>query len=142
MSEQNKRIARKVFEDIQSQGNLALVDELVAADYVGHSPLGDIHGPEGTKQLETVLKGAFPDYRVEVEDQIVNGDKVVTRWTARGTHQGPFQRIPPTGKSMTMTGMTIFRIADGKLVEGWTNADILGLLVQLGAVPAPGQAAR
>ena len=140
MSEQNKTIARKVFEDIQSQRNLALVDKLVAGDYIGHTPLNDIHGPEGAKQFEAMLHEAFPDHRVTVEDQIAEGDKVVTRWTCRGTHKGKFQGLPPTGKQMTMTGITIFRIANGKLVEGWTNLDLLGMLQQLGAVPAPAQA--
>ena len=140
MSEQNKRIARKVFEDVQSQQNLALVDELVAGDYVGHTPLDDIHGPEGAKQFDAVLREAFPDYQVTVADQIAEGDKVATRWTCRGTHKGQFQGIPPTGKQMAMSGITIFRIADGKLIEGWTNPDLLGMLQQLGAIPTPEQA--
>jgi steroid delta-isomerase-like uncharacterized protein len=138
MSKQNKTIARRVFEDIQSQGNLALVDEIVAGDYVGHTPLDDIHGPEGAKQFEEMLYEAFSDYQVTVEDQIAEGDKVVTRWTSRGTHKGEFQGMLPTGKQMTMSGITIFRIANGKLVEGWTNPDLLGVLQQLGAVPTPG----
>ena len=140
MSEQNKRIARKVFEDVQSQQSLALVDELVAGDYVGHTPLDDIHGPEGAKQFDAVLREAFPDYQVTVADQIAEGDKVATRWTCRGTHKGQFQGIPPTGKQMAMSGITIFRIADGKLIEGWTNPDLLGMLQQLGAIPTPEQA--
>lgn len=138
MSKQNKTIARKVFEDIQSQRNVALIDEIVAGDYVGHTPPSDIHGPEGAKQFEAMLHEAFPDMQVTVEDQIAEGDKVVTRWTCRGTHRGEFQGMPPTGKRMTMSGMTIFRIANGKLVEGWNNPDLLGVLQQLGAVPSPG----
>ena len=139
MSKQNKTVARKVFEGIQSQKKLALVDELVAGDYIGHTPLDDIQGPEGAKQFDSMLHEAFPDYQVTVEDQIAEGDKVVTRWTCRGTHQGEFQGMSPTGQQMTMTGITIFRIANGKLVEGWTNPDLLGMLQQLGVVPAPGQ---
>ena len=137
MSKQNKTIVRKVFEEIQSQGNLALVDELVASDYVGHTPPADIHGPEGAKQFDMMLRAAFPDIQVTVEDQIAEGDKVATRWTCRGTHKGQFQGMPPTGEQMTMSGMTIFRIANGKLVEGWNNPDLLGMLQQLGAVPVP-----
>jgi steroid delta-isomerase-like uncharacterized protein len=139
MSKQNKTIARKVFEDIQSQGNLALIDEIVAGDYVGHTPLADLHGPEDAKQFEHMLHEAFPDYRVTVEDQIAEGDKVATRWTAQGTHKGKFQGMPATGKNIKTTGLTIFRIANGKLVEGWNNPDLLGMLQQLGAVPAPEQ---
>lgn len=140
MSKQNKAIARKVFEDIQSQGNLALVDELVTGDYVGHTPFDDIHGPEGAKQFFSRLREAFPNMQVTVEDQIAEGDEVVTRWTFRGTHKGEFQDMSPTSKQVTMTGITIFRIASGKIIEGWTNADILGMLQQLGAVPVPGEA--
>jgi steroid delta-isomerase-like uncharacterized protein len=138
MPEQNKTIARRAFEEVQSRGNLALVDELVAGDYVGHTPLKEIHGPEGAKQFFSMLREAFPNMQVTVEDQIAEGDKVVTRWTGRGTHKGHFQGMPPTGRQMTMTGITIFRIAAGKLVEGWTNADMLGLMQQLGVVPVPG----
>jgi steroid delta-isomerase-like uncharacterized protein len=137
MSEQNKTIARQVFEDIQSQRNIALIDKIVAGDYVGYTPPAVIHGPEGAKRFEAMLHEAFPDYRVTVEDQVAEGDKVATRWTARGTHKGQFQGMPPTGKQITMSGMTIFRIANGKLVEGWNNPDLLGLLQQLGLVPVP-----
>ncbi len=139
MSEQNKMIARRAFEEVQSQGKLALIDDLVVGDFIGHTPFGEIHGPEGAKQFFGALRGAFPDLHVTVEDQLAEGDRVATRWIARGTHKGQFQAMPATGKQMTMAGMTIFRIANGKLVEGWTNADTLGMLQQLGAVPAPGQ---
>ena len=137
MSEQNKTIARQIFEEVQSKGNYGLVDELVVSDYVGHTPLGDIHGPEGAKQFDAMLHEAFPDFKVTVEDQIAEGDKVATRWTAHGTHEGQFQGMLPTGKQMTMAGITIFRIANGKLVEGWTNPDVLDLMQQIGAVPEP-----
>lgn len=137
MSEQNKLIARQVFEDIQSEGNTALVDQIVAVDYVCHTPPVDIHGPEGAKQFTALLRAAFPNMRVTVEDQIAEGDKVATRWIFRGTHEGDFQGIPPTGKQVTMSGITIFHIANGKLLEGWNKPDLLSLLQQLGAVPVP-----
>jgi steroid delta-isomerase-like uncharacterized protein len=140
MSEQSKKIACRAFEEVQSQFSLALNDDLVVGDFIGHTPFGEIHGQEGAKQFFGALRGAFPDLHVTVEDQLAEGDRVATRWTARGTHQGRFQAMPATGRQMTMTGMTIFRIANGKIVEGWTNADTLGMLQQLGAVPAPGQA--
>jgi len=139
MSEENKRIARKVFEDILTEGNLALADELVASDYVGHTPLLELHGPEGAKEFDAMLHQAFPDLEITVEDQIAEGDRVATRWTARGTHEGEFQDIPPTGRRVEFSGIAIFRIADGKFVEGWNIPDLLSLLRQLGAVPAPGQ---
>jgi steroid delta-isomerase-like uncharacterized protein len=138
MSEQNKAIAYRAFEEVQSQGKLDLVDELVVRDYIGHTPLGELYGPEGVKQFFATLRDAFPNLQVTVEDQIAEGDKVATRWTAHGTHEGQFQAVPATGRQMTMTGMTIFRIANARIIEGWTNADILGMLVQLRAIPAPG----
>lgn len=86
-----------------------------------------------------VLRAAFPDYRFELFDQIAEGDRVAMRWRFAGTHEGPFQGAPPSGKQVSMTGITIFRLAGGRLVEGWTNEDLLGLLEQIGALPAPEQ---
>ena len=94
---------------------------------------------EQYKQLVTMYFSAFPDLHLTIEDQIAEGDKVVTRWTARGTHQGPFMGIPPTGKRAVVTGIAIDRFANGKFVENWNNGDDLGLLQQLGVVPVPGQ---
>jgi len=137
MSEQNKLIARRHAEEVLSQGNLGLVDEIFASDFVGHAPSGETHGPEAMKQFVSALRRAFPDLRVTVEDQIAEGDKVTIRWTSRGTHTGEFQGMPPTGRQMTMTAMTLARIANGKIVEAWTETDTLGMLQQLGAIPAP-----
>jgi steroid delta-isomerase-like uncharacterized protein len=92
------------------------------------------------KQLVTMYLAAFPDLHLTIEDQIAEGDKVVIRWTAHGTHKGNFMGIPPTGKEAVVTGITIDRFANGKTVEAWNNSDDLGLLQQLGVVPAPGQA--
>ncbi len=104
------------------------------------SPPGEeIHGREGIEQFYGALRAAFPDLRITIEDQVAEGDRVVTRWTARGTHTGAFQGIPPTGKQGRMTGIDIDRIADGKVVECWVNSDDLGLLQQLGVIPTPGQ---
>lgn len=139
MSEQNKKLVRRLIEEVWNRGNFAVADELVASDYVGHTQPDETYGPEGYKQFFATLREAFPDLQFTVEDQIAEGDRVVTRWTARGTHQGEFQGIPPTGKQASVTGITVKRLANGKLVEGWTNADMLGLLQQLEAVPAPGQ---
>ena len=139
MSAQNKMIERRLIEEVWNQGNFSVVDEVVARDYIGHSstPAGETHGPAGYKQFYAALREAFPDFQVTVEDQIAEGDKVVTRWTARGTHLGEFQGIPPAGRRGAITGITIDRIANGKVVECWTNADDLGLLRLLGVVPVP-----
>jgi steroid delta-isomerase-like uncharacterized protein len=139
--ERNKKLARKVFEDVQTEGNVALIGELVTRDYVGHTPLGDLNGPEGARKFNAMLHEAFPDFKVKVESQIAEGDQVATRWTCQGTHKGEFQGIPPTGKAITMRGITIFRFGNGKMIEGWTQPDVFSLLQQLDAVPAP-EAAR
>ncbi len=139
MSEQNKMLVRRTLEEVYSQGHLAVVDELVASDFVIHTPSEEIRGPEGTKQFVAALRTAFPDIHFTVEDQIAEGDTVVTRWTARGTHTGEFQGLPPTGKQVRLAGTDIDRIADGKAVECWANVDELGLMRQLGVLPTPGQ---
>ena len=136
-TEQNKAMDRRVYEEVWNRGNLAVIDELVAANYVDHDPqpTGALKGLEGLKQSVTMYRTAFPDVHFTIEDQIAEGDTVVTRWTARGTHQGPLMGIPPTGKQAMVTGVSITRWASGQVAEGWTNFDALGLLHQLGAVP-------
>lgn len=144
MSEENKALVRRVFEDVWNKGNLAVVDELCATNYLGHQPSipEGIRGPEGFKQFVTMYRTAFPDVQFTIEDMIAEGDKVVDRWTARGTHKGALMDIPPTGKQVTVTGMGIVRIEGGKAVEAWGNFDQLGLLQQLGVVPPIGQAGK
>ena len=139
-TEENKALARRGFEEVWNQKNLAIADELGVTDYVIHNPPLSTHGLEQYKQLVTMYFSAFPDLHITIEDQIAEGDKVVTRWTARGTQQGAFMGIPPTGKQAVVTGITIDRFANGKAVETWNNGDYLGLLQQLGVVPMPGQA--
>ncbi len=136
MSEQNKAMVRRLVEEVIGHGNFALIDEFVAANYVGHSSYPETNSREGHKQFFVALRRAFPDLQIIVEDQIAEGGKVVTRWTALGTHEGEFAGIPPTGNRIVMTGIDIDRIADGKLVECWTKSDDLGTLQQLGAIPA------
>lgn len=144
MSEHYKILERRLIEEVWSQGNFAVVDELIASDYLGHSSTpgaesakGETLGREGYRQFYTALRQAFPDLQVTVEDQIAEGDRVVTRWTARGTHQGEFRGIPPSGKHGVISGITIDRVANGKVVECWTNADDLGMMRLLGVVPVP-----
>jgi steroid delta-isomerase-like uncharacterized protein len=139
MSEQNKAIVRRAVEEIWNGRNFAILAEVAASDIIIHAtmPESEIHGPEGIKQFYGALHNAFPDLHFTIEDQIAEGDRVVTRWSARGTHTGEFQGIPPTGTHFRLTGIDIDRIANGKVVECWPNADELGLLQQLGALPAP-----
>lgn len=137
---ENKTLARRFYEEL-SKGNLAIVDEVAAANMIDHNPPapGLAPGREGAKQVFNMFRAAFPDLHFTVEDQVAEGDKVVSRLTVRGTHRGQFQGIPPTGKTVTVGLIDIFRIAGGKGVERWGQMDSMGLMQQLGAVPQPGQ---
>jgi len=117
-------------------GDLDLIDELFAADYVGHdAPRPEpVQGPEGMKDFLRMYHRAFSDAHITLDDIIVSGDKVVTRWTGRGTHDGDLMGIPPTGTSIMFTGIRVFRVADGKIAEGWVNWDTFGLMRQLGKI--------
>ena len=134
MSEENKAIARRFWEEAWA-GNLDVVDEIYATDFVFHSAnTGDERGLEGVKRRITTYRTPFPDLQVIVEDQIAEGDKVVTRVTWRGTHQGEFMGIAPTGKQVEWSGVVIQRIAGGKIVERWGAVSVLGLQQQFGVV--------
>jgi steroid delta-isomerase-like uncharacterized protein len=140
--EENKALTRRVIEEANSKGNLDVVDEFIAPDYVLHTPTaptGEVHGTEDYKQLISRQRSAAPDLNFTVEDQIAEGEKVVTRYSASGTHQEEFMDAAPTGNQVTTTGIVISRIADGKIVEEWLEWDVLGLMQQLGAIPELGQ---
>jgi steroid delta-isomerase-like uncharacterized protein len=139
-TEDNKAAIQRVFEEVLNQGNMAVVDEVYSPDNVFHTSTGPVHGFEGLKQFVNMYRSAFPDIQFTIEDLIAEGDKIVTRYTARGTHRGDLQGIPPTGRQVTVTGIIISRFANGKFVEGWLDFDALGMLQQLGVIPAPGQA--
>jgi predicted ester cyclase len=137
MSEANKAVVRQYFA---RWGTQAAARESLAADFVAHMP--GVPAPmnrEAFVQFQGVFVSAFPDFALTVEDQIAEGDKVANRVVFRGTHSGDFQGIPPTGKRVMVTAITIERVAGGKLVEHWIEMDALGLLQQLGVVPRPGQ---
>ena len=140
MSEENKAMVRRFFKEFITKGDLSVADELMAEDFVDHNPAGPNQGPgrEGTKQLFAGRRLAFPDAAVAVEDQISEGDKVVSRLTITGTHQGEFMGIPATGKSFSIGAVAIFRIEGGKIVERWGQTDNIGMMQQLGVIPAPG----
>jgi steroid delta-isomerase-like uncharacterized protein len=137
--EQYKAMDRRFYEEVWSGGNLDVLDELMAANFDDHdepNPAETLEGLEHAKHTITMYRSAFPDVHFTVEDQIAEGDMVVTRWTARGTHTGAFMGIPPTGKQAAVTGMSMTRVASGKFVEGWTIFDELGLLQQLSVIPS------
>ena len=133
MSEQNKAIMRRIFDEVFNEGNLALVDELVAKDSIEHE--NNAHGAEGFKQTVAVFRTAFPDIQISVDDMIAEGDKVVARITMRGTHQGEFMGIPATGKTIAVQGIDIVRFANGKAVEHWGVTDSAAMMAQLGVAP-------
>jgi len=135
----NSAIARRFFDEVFSKGKLDLVDELFATDYFGH-PSGNEdanRGPQGVKAYVGALREGVSDLSVTIEDQVADRNKVVTRWTAQRTHDGELMGIPPTGRSAAVTGITIQRLQDGRVVEAWTNWDVMGMLQQLGVAPGP-----
>ncbi|MCA1717233.1 MAG: ester cyclase [Actinobacteria bacterium] len=142
MSEENKALSRRSIEEVFNAGNLDVVDEIVDPDHVHHDPTmpEEGHGLEHFKQFASMYRSAFPDVHIEIEDQIAEGDKVVSRWVAKGTHQGDLMGIAPTGNRVEAAGMTIDRIAEGKIAETWDNYDALGMMQQLGVIPSPEQA--
>jgi steroid delta-isomerase-like uncharacterized protein len=128
-----KALVRRDFEQTWNQMRYEGIDELFADSYVNHNPIpGFPTGREGIKQLLKVYKVAFPDMHFTVEDQIAEGDTVVTRWTMRGTHQGDLFGTAPTGRRVEVEGITIFRVQDGRIVERWAQLDALGQMRQLG----------
>ncbi len=130
---ENKEIARRVAEDAWGEGNLDIIDEYFAADFVSHNPaIGEIRGPDEYKQQITMFRSAFSDLATTVEDQIADGDKVVQRISQTGTHEGEFMGINPTGNQVTNTGIVIGRVKNGKAVEEWPQLDMMGLMQQLG----------
>ena len=137
MSEPNKAIVRRLVEELWNKGNLSVADELFAPNYEHHdaSTLDFGRGPESEKKRATLYRTAFPDVRLTIEDIIAEGETVMTRWSCRGTHKGDLSGIAPTGKQITISGVTIARLANGKMAEGWVNWDALGLMQQLGVVP-------
>ncbi len=137
-TEDNKAIIRRQYEEAIGKQNLDLLDELIGPDYVSHDPTlpEPIRGVEGLKEYARGYFTAFPDLQFTIEEQIAEGDTVVTRWTASGTHEGELFGIAPTGKRTTTTGVSIERLANGKIVESHDEWDALGLMQQLGVVPA------
>ena len=134
--DRNKALLRRFYEELWTKGDLEAISELVAENYVDHHPLpGTPPGREGLAALITTWRRAFPDMCETCEDLIAEGDKVVGRFTMRGTHSGEFMGVPPTGRRVTMSGIDIVRVAGGKIAEFWYGEHLLELMQQLGAVP-------
>ena len=143
MSEENKVVVRRFFEELLSTDNLAVADELLSPDfrfYFASSP--DPMDLERYKEFLVARRAAFPDRRFVVEDMIAKGDKVSARFTMRGTHKGEFRGIAPSGREVAMTGIDMIRLAEGKMVEDRVEVDQLGMMQQLGVIPSPEEQAQ
>lgn len=144
MSEENKTLVGLFYEEVWNAGNVGFADEVFADDYVRHDlrATDAVPGPEGQKQIAAAFRSAFPDLSFTVDLLFGEGDYVAARWTASGTNTGPWGGQEPTGKAMTFSGVNLFRLRAGKVVEIWNHRDDLGLMQQMGApvfagVPAP-----
>jgi steroid delta-isomerase-like uncharacterized protein len=140
-AEENKAIMRRYFS-VFEQGNIDLLDELLAPDYVNHTPATpDLPtGPEGVKGVVSMFRSAMPDLRVIVEDMVAEGDKVAVRYTLEGTHEGELFGVPPTGQRLSIKSISVERVSDGKIREHWRVTDSLDMMQQLGVIPVPEQA--
>ena len=138
MSERNKELVRRLLEEDISRGDAAIAAEIIAPDFHDHTnPPGMQHGLDGHNAIVALFKGAFPDMWWHIHEMVAEGDKVVARTTMEATHTGDFFGIPPTGKRVSVDGIHVMRIADGRIAEHWGNNDDLGLMRQLGVIPAP-----
>jgi steroid delta-isomerase-like uncharacterized protein len=141
VSEENKALVQRFVEEAFNKGNVGVANEVYASTFIAHDPtIPEGQGsPEQVKQFVNTYLSAFPDGHTTVEAVISEGEKVAYRWTFRGTHRGELMGIPPTGREVTITGITINRLSGGKVEEQWNNFDQLGMLQQLGVGPTPGQ---
>ena len=139
-TEDNKALVHRYVEEFVDRGNFGLSDEIFAPNFVRYDAGPDqVSRVEDLKHFFAMLHSGFPGFQSTIEDLLSEGDKVALRFTFRGIHQGEFMGIAPTGKEVTMSGIEILRIADGKLVEMWNQEDVLGMMRQLGAIPEPDQ---
>jgi predicted ester cyclase len=132
---ENKRVVRRIREEVEEQGNLDAVDELVAADAVLHTPMGDVRGREAIRAMYEADRVGFPDYTETVHEVVAEGDTVAVRLTERGTHEGEFMGLAPTGREYEVQTMAFLHVEDGTVTEWWTQPDTLGLVEQLGFDP-------
>ncbi len=136
-TEENRIIVRRFFKELLTAGNVSVADEILEPDFVFHGATATLTGLEDLKRTLIALHGSFSAQDYAIEDECVEGDKLVTRWTWRGTHQREYLGIAPTGKQVTAWGITLFYIAHGRIAESWEMWNALGLLKQLGATALP-----
>ena len=139
-TEENKAHIQRFIDEVLSRGNLAACDDLVAPDFIELDPLpGQEQGREGLKQVLAGMRQGFPDMHWSIEEQIAEGDKVITRFVWRGTHQGEFLGVPATGRQVRVPGVVIDRIVEGRMKESRILMDTLSMMQQLGVIAPPGQ---
>ena len=139
-ADENKALVRRFVDEVQSRGNIDALDEICSPEFVNHSaPPGVPSNCEGVKQLTVMFRQAFPDSYFTIEDMMAEGDKVATRKTFHGSHQGEFMGIPPAGRRVSMGLIDVVRISDGRVVEHWSVGDNLGMMQQLGVIPQQGE---
>lgn len=133
-AEANKELVRGFVNELLVKGEWGRLDEYIAEDYVGHSAAApeDIRGPDGFREFYSGMRAAFPDLDVTIQDLIAEDDKVVQRSLQSGTHDGEFMGLEPTGNTFEVPGIVIYRIEDGRITEDWVQADMLGMMEQLG----------
>lgn len=136
-AETNKAIVRRVFNEVVNNGNVGVADELIGPNYMNHPFPVPATGPEAFKMVVALFRTAFPDITVTLEDVVAEGDLVATRGYFTGTHQGDFNGIPPTGKAINAPYIDLWRLENGKAAENWVQIDMMGILQQLGVMPAP-----
>jgi steroid delta-isomerase-like uncharacterized protein len=136
MDDNNGHVMQRVFVEIMARGNVAAIDEFFASDFAGHDTSGGTFGRDEFREGVRAMLAAFSDRQVEIADQLIAGDKVVTRWQATGVHSGELNGIPATGRQISLAGISIDRLAAGKIVESWEVTDDAGLLRQLGVLPS------
>ena len=135
--EDNKELYRRCWLACFNRGDLSVVDELLAPNYVWHGLGQEINSHEGVRQLVVMLRSGLPDIQLSIERQLAEGDQVATRWRIQGTHKGTLFDVAPSGKRVNITGIVITRVAQGKIVEEWEEFDQFGLFQQIGTVPRP-----
>jgi steroid delta-isomerase-like uncharacterized protein len=136
MDETNGHLMQRAFDEIMTRGNIDAIDRLFASDFTGHDTSGGTFSRKEFREGVLAMLSAFSDRQVEIADQVIDGDKVATRWQATALHSGEFNGIPATGRHVRMTGISITRLAGGKVVETWEVTDDAGLLRQLGVLPS------
>jgi steroid delta-isomerase-like uncharacterized protein len=134
--EHNKQVVRRLFDEVFNQGNLLVIDDIIAVDALGHDATSSEprRGIESIRQVAVSFRNAFPDGEYFLDDLVAEGDRVVARWRLVGHHQGVFMGVPPTGREVEVSGIIIYRLADRKIAEYWGVFDTLALMRQIGAM--------